>query len=126
MAVESPQDQLKCRLVAMTRKNDEYSKMIQRLMKTVEQEKIIHERRIHDLMRESDAQLRHVQMQCREEKMELIARNVEIEKELKAVLDKSNEKNNNENAKRIVKSLEMRLIKVSAELKTRTNDLLVN
>lgn len=110
------------RLNELTKKNDEYSRMVQRLLKTVEEEKSIHEKRVHELMREYENQLRNVQKQCRDEKLELIGRNLEIEREMKELLDK-NKDNQLHHSDRLVKALEVRLLKTTAELGNRNKAL---
>lgn len=125
MALVGAKTRLNGRILELSKKNDEYSKMVQRLLKTVDQEKKIHEKRIAELMRDSENQLRDVQVQCRDEQLELIARNVEMETQLKALLDNNNGNHFHE-ATKLVQHLEMGLVKATHELENKMRALAVN
>lgn len=124
MALVGAKTRLNGRILELSKKNDEYSKMVQRLLKTVDQEKKIHEKRIAELMRDSENQLRDVQVQCRDEQLELIARNVEMETQLKALLDNNNGNHFHE-ATKLVQHLEMGLVKATHELENKMRALAV-
>lgn len=116
MAAPGASVTLSSRVSELTKKNEEYSKMVHRLMKALEQEKLKHAKSIDD----AENRLRDVQEQYRVEKEELIAINDELEKKLKIQSDGDH---HHEGDPKLVLQLEKRLAKASVELESKTSVL---
>lgn len=116
MAVAGATVKLSSSVSELTKKNEEYSKMVHKLMNAVKQEKLKHEKTIN----EAENQLKDVQEQYRAEKEELISINAELENKLKNLSDSTQHL---EGDPKIVLHLEKRLAKASAELESKTRVL---
>lgn len=104
------------RLRELSRKNEEYSQMIQRLLNTVETEREIYEKRIRDMTRESEEHIRRLANKCRDQKLQLINRNLEIEREMKRLLDMKGTSSSTNNSAKQLEDLQERLDKALLQL----------
>lgn len=115
--------QLQYHVVELTRKNEEYSQLIQRLMSTIEAERSVYEGRIRDLARESDSHIQKLALKCRNQKLKLIAKSAEVEQEIKRVLNSKTCKN--DKSAKVIEDLERQLAQLNYKLNCKLNLLKV-
>lgn len=77
--------------VDLAKKNAEYAKLVNQLMKSIEKERKKHDEKVAEITDDFDHRIREIEDKCDEEKQELLARNEEVENELHVLLEKQSQ-----------------------------------